>query len=128
MDTPKALRFGLTFLIPGLLLGLVWIQPLSARQPTPAELEAIRKETKVVFLNFLHIHRSRVTFDHQVGGWGYTEAVGHHRIRNRAKRKPTCPETKPFGTGPPYQVARSTDGYSGRSRTDGSQTGAQRYS
>ena len=27
----------------------------SARQPTPAELEAIRKETKIVFQNFLQL-------------------------------------------------------------------------
>ena len=63
MDTPKALRFGLTFLIPGLLLGLVWIQPLSARQPTPAELESIQMETKTVFENFLQLWQEERYFE-----------------------------------------------------------------
>ena len=63
MDTPKALRFGLTFLMPGLLLGLVWIQPLSARQPTPAELESIRMETKIVFENFLQLWQEERYFE-----------------------------------------------------------------
>ena len=63
MDTPKALHFGLTFLVPGLLLGLFWIQPISARQPTPAELESIQMETETVFENFLQLWQEERYFE-----------------------------------------------------------------
>lgn len=35
----------------------------SARQPTPAELEAIRKETKIVFQNFLQLWQEERYFE-----------------------------------------------------------------
>ena len=63
MDSPKALHYSLTSLILGLLLGLVWNLPISARQPTPAELESIRIETKIVFETFLQLWQEERYFE-----------------------------------------------------------------
>ena len=46
-----------------LLTIIAGISNASARQPTPAELEAIRKETKIVFQNFLQLWQEERYFE-----------------------------------------------------------------
>lgn len=65
MDPSQTSTRFLIFFSTGLfLLACVgWNAPLSARQPTPAEMDAIRKETRLVFETFLQLWQEERYFE-----------------------------------------------------------------